>query len=174
MRSVLDPLYRLTALMAVTALIAIAAIILADVTMRQFGGQIRSSDDFAGYALVATCMLGLAPTYRRGEHIRVGLLIERLGGTARRLVEGACLGFGVVAFGWASWWTGRFVYDSWRFNDVSQGLLSIPLWIPQFFMFFGIFVMLIALCEDVVRLVTGRAPSYMSHAATTELPTFER
>lgn len=175
MRSIFDPLYRLTALMAVLALVSIAVIILADVTLRQFGSQIKSSDDFAGYALVATCMLGLAPTYRRGEHIRVGLLVERLTGKARRLVEGLCLGFGVLALGWASWWTGRFVYDSWRFNDVSQGLLAIPLWMPQFFMFFGIFVMLIALSEDLLRLATGRAPSYLANAAAaTELPTFER
>jgi TRAP-type C4-dicarboxylate transport system permease small subunit len=173
--SPLDPLYRLTAFLAVTALVAIAGIILADVILRQFGGQIRSSDDFAGFALVATGMLGLAPTYRRGDHIRVGLLLDRLTGGARRAVELACLAFGVAAIGWASWWAGRFVYDSWRFHEVSQGLVPVPLWVPQFFMFFGLFVLLVAMAEDLLRVITGRDPSYIANAsAETEVGSFDR
>jgi TRAP-type C4-dicarboxylate transport system permease small subunit len=173
--SPLDPLYRLTAFLAVAALVAIAAIILADVTLRQFGGQIRSSDDFAGFALVATGMLGLAPTYRRGDHIRVGLLVDRLTGGSRRIVEILCLAFGVVAIGWASWWAGRFAYDSWRFHEVSQGLVAVPLWMPQFFMFFGLFVLLVAMLEDLLRVIAGRSPSYMANApAEAEVGSFDR
>ncbi len=175
MTSPLEPLYRLTAFLAVTALVAIALIILTDVVLRQFGGQVRSSDDFAGFALVAAGMLGLAPTYRRGEHIRVGVLLDRLRGRARRAAEIACLVVGVVAIGWANWWAGRFVYDSWRFHEVSQGLVPVPLWIPQFFMFFGLFVLLIAMVEDLLRLLLGRDPSYMAEAAAdTEIGSFDR
>jgi TRAP-type C4-dicarboxylate transport system permease small subunit len=175
MRSPLDPLYRLTALLAVTALIGIAAIILTDVVLRQFGGQVRSSDDFAGFALVATGMLGLAPTYRRGDHIRVGLLLDRLTGGARRAAEIACLVFGVVAVGWASWWAGRFVHDSWSFHEVSQGLVPVPLWMPQFFMFFGLFVLFVAMLEDLVKVLTGRPPSYLANApAEAEVGSFDR
>ncbi len=174
-RSPFEPLYALTAFLAVAALISIAAIILADVILRQFGGQVKSSDDFAGYALVATGLLGLAPTYRRGEHIRVGLLIDRLSGGARRGVELFCLGFGVLATGWASWWTGQFVYDSWRFHEVSQGLIAIPLWVPQLAMFMGIFVLFIAMAEDLARVLAGGTASYAAVATTDlELPSFER
>jgi TRAP-type C4-dicarboxylate transport system permease small subunit len=175
MHSPLDPLYRLTAFLAVAALIGIAGIILADVTLRQFGGQIRSSDDFAGFALVATGMLGLAPTYRRGDHIRVGLLIDRLTGGSRRAVEIVCLAFGVAAVGWASWWTGRFAWDSWRFNEVSQGLVAVQLWVPQFFMFFGLFVLLVAMLEDLTRVLRDQPPSYLANApAETEVGSFDR
>jgi TRAP-type C4-dicarboxylate transport system permease small subunit len=175
MRSPLEPLYRLTAFMAVTALVSIAGVILADVFLRQFGGQVRSSDDYAGFALVATAMLGLAPTYRRGDHIRVGLLIDRLSGNSRKIFEFICLTFGLVAVGWAAWWAGRFVYDSWRFNELSQGLVAIPLWIPQSAMVFGLGVFAIALAEDMYRLLRGQQPSYIANAAAeTELPTFER
>lgn len=175
MQSPLEPLYRATAFLAVTALVGIAAIILADVILRQFGGQVKSSDDFAGFALVATGMLGLAPTYRRGDHIRVGLLLDRMTGGARRALEIFCLASGVVAIGWASWWAGRFTYDSWRFHEVSQGLVPVQLWVPQFFMFFGLFVLFVALCEDLVRVLAGRQPSYLANApAEAELPTFER
>jgi TRAP-type C4-dicarboxylate transport system permease small subunit len=158
MRSPLEPLYKLTAFLAVAALVAIAGIILADVILRQFGGQVKSSDDVAGFALVAT-----------------GLLIDRLAGSARKTVEIVCLIFGVSAIGWASWWTGRFAYDSWAFNELSQGLVAIPLWFPQFFMFFGLFVLFVAMVEDLLRLVTGGQPSYLANApAEAEVGSFDR
>jgi TRAP-type C4-dicarboxylate transport system permease small subunit len=175
MQSPLEPLYRLTAFLAVTALVAIASIILADVILRQFGGQVKSSDDVAGFALVATGMLGLAPTYRRGDHIRVGLLIDRLTGGTRKTVEILCLVFGVAAVGWASWWSGHFAYDSWRFNELSQGLIPIPLWFPQFFMFFGLFVLFLAMAEDLIRVLSGGQPSYLANApAEAEVGSFDR
>jgi TRAP-type C4-dicarboxylate transport system permease small subunit len=175
MHSPLEPLYKLTAFLAAAALVSIAAVILADVFLRQFGGQVRSSDDYAGFALVATGMLGLAPTYRKGDHIRVGLLIDRLSGNSRKFFEFLCLAFALVAVSWAAWWAGRFVYDSWRFNELSQGLVAIPLWVPQSAMVFGLTVFAIALLEDLVRLITGGQPSYIANAsAETELPTFER
>jgi TRAP-type C4-dicarboxylate transport system permease small subunit len=175
MRSPLEPLYKLTAFLAVAALVAIAGVILTDVILRQFGGQVKSSDDFAGFALLATGMLGLAPTYRRGDHIRVGLLIDRLTGGSRRLVEILCLGFGVLAIGWASWWAGRFAYDSWRFHELSQGLIAIPLWYPQFFMFFGLFMLFVAMLEDLLRVIAGKQPSYLTNApAEAEITSFDR
>jgi TRAP-type C4-dicarboxylate transport system permease small subunit len=105
----------------------------------------------------------------------VGLLIDRLSGGSRRAVEMLCLAFGVAAIGWACWWTGRFVYDSWRFHEVSQGLVPVPLWVPQFFMFFGLFVLLAAMLEDLIRLIRNGHPSYMANApAEAEVGSFDR
>ncbi len=162
MRSPFDPIYKFTGMLAVTAMAAIAAIILADVALRQFGGQIKSSDDFAGFALVATGILGLGPTYRHGDQIRVGLIIDKLTGKSRKLVEMVVLAIAIIMVGWATWWIGRFVYDSWRFHEVSQGLVVIPLWLPQSTMVLGLGVLLLALCEDLYRLLTGGSPSYMA------------
>jgi TRAP-type C4-dicarboxylate transport system permease small subunit len=162
MRSPFDPIYKLTAFLAVVALMSIAGIILADVTLRQFGGQIRSSDDFAGFALAATGFLGLAATYRRGEHIRVGLIVDRATGKRRKAFEFLALGCGIVATAWATWWVGRLVYDSWRFHEVTMGLVAVKLWIPQSALAFGLGVLLLAMVEDFFRLLTGRTPSYLA------------
>ena len=164
MRSPFDPIYKLTSFLAVLALISIAGIILADVTLRQFGGQVRSSDDFAGFALAATGFLGLAATYRRGEHIRVGLIVDRLTGARRKALEFFALSCGIAATAWATWWIGRLVYDSWRFNELTMGLVPIHLWMPQSALLFGLAVLLLAMCEDVVRLMMGKTPSYLASA----------
>lgn len=164
MRSPFDPIYKLSAFLAVVAMVAIAGIILADVTLRQFGGQIRSSDDFAGFALAATGFLGLASTYRRGEHIRVGILLDRVRGRARVAFEIFALTLAIIMVAWASWWIGRLVYDSWRFHEVTMGLVPILVWIPQSALFLGLAVLLLALVEDLVRILMGKRPSYLAHA----------
>ena len=156
MKSPFDSIYRVTGFLAVACLAAIAIVVLADVALRQFGGQIKSSDDFAGFALVGTAMLGLGPTYRHGDHIRVGLVLDRFTGVTRRYVEMFVLVMAVVMVAWATWWIGNFVYDSWRFHEVSQGLIAINLWIPQCLMLIGIAVLLLALVEDLFRMLTGK------------------
>jgi TRAP-type C4-dicarboxylate transport system permease small subunit len=162
MKSPFDPIYKLTGMLAVACLAGIAAIILADVALRQFGGQIKSSDDFAGFALVGTAMLGLGPTYRQGEQIRVGLLLDRFTGPTRRWVEIVVLMLATIMVGWATWWIGRFVYDSWKFHEVSQGLIAIDLWMPQSLMLIGVGVLLLAIVEDLIRMLRGLPASYMT------------
>ena len=174
MQSPFEPIYRACGFLAVAGLAGIAAIILADVALRQYGGQVKSSDDFAGFALVATSILGLAPTYRHGDHIRVGLLIDRLGGAPRRVAEIACLAAAFVGVGWATFWIGRFVFDSWRFNELSQGLLAIPLWLPQSAMLAGLATLALAIGEDLVRVLRGLPASYAATPPSAELPSFER
>ncbi len=168
MRSPFDPIYKATGALAVTALAAIAAIILADVALRQFGSQVKSSDDFAGFALVATGILGLAPTYRHGDQIRVGLVLDRFTGNARRMIEIFVLIIASIMVAWATWWIGKFVYDSWRFHEVTQGLIAIPLWVPQIVMPLGLGVLLLALLEDLVRVLRGQNASYMQAAADSD------
>jgi TRAP-type C4-dicarboxylate transport system permease small subunit len=162
MKSPFELFYKATGVMAVVSLSAIAAVVLADVAVRQFGGQIRGSDDLAGYALVGTAMLGLAPTYRQGEQIRVGLLLDRFSGNGRRIIELVSLLMAVAIVGWATWWIGRFVYDSWRFHEIGTGLLLTPLWIPQSLMLWGIGALFLAVAEDFIRVAMGKPASYQT------------
>jgi TRAP-type C4-dicarboxylate transport system permease small subunit len=173
-RRFLDGLYAATAALAALSLIAIAAIIVLQVAARWLGTQFRGADDFAGFALAATSFLALAPTYRRAEHIRVGLLIERLAGKRRLAVEIVALTIAIAGVAWATWWIWWFVYDSWRFNELSQGLVPAPLWIPQSAMLVGLGVLLIALLEDLIRAMRGHTPSYLDVRHAAEAPPFER
>ncbi len=161
MKSPFEPLYQLAAALAAIALVAIAGIILADVAVRQFGGQVRSADDYAVFALAMTGFLGLGPTYRRGEHIRVGIVMERLTGRSRRALEIVAGTVSIVCVAWAAWWIGRLAHDSWRFGEVTTGLVPLPVWVPQAALFFGLVVLLIAMLEDLAALLMGRAPSFL-------------
>jgi TRAP-type C4-dicarboxylate transport system permease small subunit len=51
----------------------------------------------------------------------------------------------------------RLVVLSREFNDVSQGNDATPLWIPQLAMALGSLVLLIAMVDDLVQVVRGKA-----------------
>lgn len=115
----------------------------------------RSADEFAGYAMLASAFLALASTFGRGEHIRVTLFVQRLQGTPRRLAEIWCLSLGSLLTGYLAWFSIKLCWLSYEINDVSTGLIAIPLWIPQVGMAVGAVVLCIAAIEQLVVVATG-------------------
>jgi TRAP-type C4-dicarboxylate transport system permease small subunit len=115
----------------------------------------RSADEFAGYAMLASAFLALASTFGRGEHIRVTLFLQRLQGRPRRLAELWCLSLGSLLSGYLAWFSLRLCWQSWEINDLSTGLIAIPLWIPQVGMALGAAILLIAVVEQLVVVATG-------------------
>jgi len=47
----------------------------------------------------------------------------------------------------------KFVYWSWKFNDISQGQDKTPLWIPQTAMLIGAVILAIALTDSLISLI---------------------
>lgn len=176
MSSPLAPVYRLAELLAALSMIFILLLVGGAIVLRALGLQLAGSDDLAGYCLVGIFFLALGPTYRAGEHIRVGLLIDRLPVKGRGTFEILLIALATVGTGWATFWLSRLVYDSHRYGDVAQGLLPVPLWMPQLPMAIGAFVLLLALLEDLLRCLRGLKPSYLEkpHDADDGIPQFER
>jgi TRAP-type C4-dicarboxylate transport system permease small subunit len=176
MRRALDFLYLVTAVLAAASLITIGLLILAQVGLRLLGTQLQSADDIAGYALVATTVLGFTPAYRHNAHIRVSLLVDRFspGTAARKLIERVICAFAAILVGWAAYVSTRFTYESYLYNELSQGLLAIPLWIPQSLMAFGFVVFFIAFVDDLVTDLTGGTQSHLAFAASGDEMPVER
>jgi TRAP-type C4-dicarboxylate transport system permease small subunit len=110
--------------------------------------------------MAAMAFLGLAHTFKRGEMIRVGLLLEKLHGRNRQVAEVVALG---VATAFVLYFTRHAVqmtYDSWRFNDQATGVLAIPLWIPQVGFSGGLVILSIGLLDEMVNVLRGNRPSY--------------
>lgn len=132
----------------------------------------RSADEFAGYAMLASAFLALASTFGRGEHIRVTLFLQRLQGTPRRLAEIWCLALGTLLTGYLAWFSVRLCWQSYEINDVSTGLIAVPLWIPQIGMALGAVVLCIAVFEQLVVVATGGP--LMAEASGEEASHLER
>ena len=55
----------------------------------------------------------------------------------------------------------RFVHESWDFNDIANGMIAIPLWIPQSSFAVGALLLLVAMIDELVTVLRGGTPSYV-------------
>ena len=160
MRTILDKLYALSGLLAAAFLALIGILVIAQVFGRFFGLLIPSADDFARLSMAASSFLALAYTMRRGVHIRVNLLMDRLPPGPARAVEVFCLMCGSVLMGYFSYYCIDMVHDGILFPDYTIGLIPIPKWIPQIGMTIGVVLLFIAFVDDLVCMLRGGTPSY--------------
>lgn len=156
MRKALDRLYDAAGYLAAFFMVGILAMVLASVIGRMAGFNLRGSDAYAGYCMAASGFLALAHTLKRGEHIRVSLLLERFGGRLRRPLDIWCHVAGLFFSGALAWYSVRLAWQSHVFNDVSQGNDATQLWIPQISMALGATVFAIAMLDDLVLLLRHR------------------
>ena len=161
MRKLVDWLYTGSGVLAGVFLILIAALSLAQICGRALGFAAYSFDDFAGFSMAASSFLGLAHTYRHNEQIRVAIVIDRFSGGKRRVLETLCLTASTFLIGFFAWYAADMVLTSYQINDVSQGLVAVPLWLPQSGMALGLAIMTIALLDDLITVLARGTPSYL-------------
>ena len=162
MRRFLDRLYAASGALAAVCLASIAVVMLAQAAMREMGMLLRGADDIVAWLCAASAFLALGHTFRRGELVRVGLVIDHLGPRLQRRVALAALGLTVLFVAYMTYAVVRFVYESWQFEEVAQGLIQIPIWIPQMSFVLGVIVLLIAVADEFVVLVRGGKPAYQA------------
>jgi len=160
LRRVLDALYAGSGVAAAICLAGICVLMLAQAFAREAGFLLRGADDISAWLCAASAFLALGHTFRKGELIRVGLWVERLDVAARRRAEIAALAAAALSTGYMSWAIIRFVFESWKFNEVAQGLIKIPIWIPQLSLVLGTLIFLIAVLDELITVLRGGKPAY--------------
>ena len=151
----------MSAAIAAACLFGIFAIMMLQVTMRTLNTPFPGADDMTAYLCVAATFFALAYTFRRGELIRVGLVIERLGPAARRMVEILALGLAAVLVGYLVFWTANDVAFSYEIEDMAQGSVPFLLWIPKLAMPLGAGILLIAILDELFTVLRGYKPHYV-------------
>jgi TRAP-type C4-dicarboxylate transport system permease small subunit len=159
MRTALEKLYDLCGYIAAVFLVGIAVSIIMQIIYRMRGITFDATEA-AGLCLAASTFFGLAHTFRRGAHVRINLLVDRLPQRYRQPFEifNCLVGTAVVSF--LAWHVIALAIQSYQFNDVSPGLMAIPFWIPQAGVAFGITVLAIAFIDELVWLLGGGKPRY--------------
>ena len=160
MRRFLDRLYAASGMLAAICLAGICALMLAQALGREARILIRGADDIVAWLTAACAFLALGYTFRHGELVRVGLWLHKLGPRSRRVAELMALTITAVFAAYALWAIARFVYESWKFNEVAQGTLPIPIWIPQLSIVLGAAVFLLAVLDELARVARGKKPEY--------------
>ena len=156
----LDALYLGAGWLAGGFLIAIFLLMMALSAGRQFGLNVPAGDDFTAWSMAAMAFLGLAHTFKSGDMIRVGLLLERLQGRTKQMFELMSLGVALAFVAYFARYITQMVYDSWRFNDMAQGTVAMPLWIPQSALAVGLIILSIAVLDEFIHVARGNTPSF--------------
>ena len=156
MRKLLDALYDGAAWLAALFMVALLLAVLASVVGRQLHFNIPGTDAYAGYMMAGAGFLALAHTLKRGEHIRVTLLLQVLSPRARRALEVWALAAATVLASLIAFYSMRLVWQSHTFNDISTGNDATPLWLPQLSMAIGTAILAIAFVDELVLELRGR------------------
>ena len=162
MRRFLDRLYAASGALAAVCLASIAVVMLAQAAMRELGMLLRGADDIVSWLCAGSAFLALGHTFRRGELVRIGLVVDRLPARVRRPVNLAALAVSVAFVGYMVYAVVRFVYESWQFSEVAQGLIQIPIWIPQMSFVLGALILFVAMLDELVVLARGGKPAYQA------------
>ena len=155
MRHVLDRIYGAAAWVAALFMIGTLLMILLSVTGRLLDFHVRGTDAYAGYCMAAAAFLALAHTLKRGEHIRVTLVLDHVGSRTRHALELWSHAAGLLCAVLLAWFASRLAWQSFQFNDISQGTDATPLWIPQLGMALGSIVFAVAIADELVATLRG-------------------
>lgn len=119
------------------------------------GFIVPSLSEIAGFLFVAATFLALASTLEKGVHIRVTLVVSKLGPRLARAMLIAALLFAAALFGFLTWQTALMTLDSWRFGEVSYGMIPVPLAGPQSVMTLGLGLFTLAFLVLAARVAQG-------------------
>ena len=159
-RRALDALYAVSGALAAVALAGTCVVMLLQVAGRELGLLFRGADDITAWLCAAAAFLALGHTFRKGELVRMTLLLDRLPPSVRWQAEVLSLSIAALVGGYMVYAVTRFVYESWKFNEVAQGMIKVPIWIPQIGFVVGVAIFFVAILDELVVVLRRQKPAY--------------
>lgn len=161
MRRFLDRLYGASGAVGAVCVALIAVLMLGQSVMRTLGLRTGAVNDVVSWLCAAAAFFAMAHAFKHGDFVRVTLLLDKVGPATRRALELVSLAIGSVATAYLAWSAVLFTYESWEFNDLAQGLLPLPMWIPQLSFAFGAILLLVAVVDEFIIVLRGGVPTFV-------------
>jgi TRAP-type C4-dicarboxylate transport system permease small subunit len=92
-------------------------------------------------------------------------VLDSVAPSFRKRLELVSLVIGSIATAYLAWSACLFTYESWEFQDVAQGMLAMPLWIPQLSFAFGAVLLWIAVVDELLLVLRGETPTFVRAVA---------
>ncbi|QWE95971.1 TRAP transporter small permease [Cupriavidus sp. EM10] len=156
----LDHLLDVFAALGALCILAVCIVMIAMSISRETLFVLKGGDDIVAWLCAASAFLILGQTFQHGGIVRVEMLLDAVGPRRRWPLEVVSLTICLIFAAYAAWALGTFAWQSWDINDVSQGQIVIPLWIPQSFAVLGAIGFLLAVADEWLRVVRRQKPRY--------------
>ncbi len=160
MRRWLDRLYDGSAYCGAFFVFAIFVVMIGGALTRPLGISLSGNDDLVSWMCAAAAFLPMASAFRRGDFVRMLLVLDNVPPARRRYAELLALLIALVASAALAVWANYGVYESWRYDEMSIGLLVVPIWIPQLSFAIGAALLLVAVVDELVTVLRGDRPAY--------------
>lgn len=160
-RRTLDRLYLASGAVGACFIVLIAVLMIAQSVLRELSVRTGAINDVVAWFCAAAAFFTMAHAFKHGDFVRVTLLLDAVSAGTRRALEIAALAIGCLAVGYLAWWACKFTYESWEFNDIAQGLLPLPLWIPQLSFALGSVLLWVAMVDELICVLSGQLPTYV-------------
>jgi TRAP-type C4-dicarboxylate transport system permease small subunit len=160
MRRWLNRLYDGSAFCGAFFVCAIFVVMIGGALTRPMGISLTGTDDLVSWMCAAAAFLPMASAFKRGDFVRMLLVLEKLSPKRRHYAELLALLIAVVASAVLTGWATFGVYESWRSDEMSIGLLVVPIWIPQLSFAIGTVILLVAVIDEFVSVSCGQLPAY--------------
>ncbi|MEG9862807.1 MAG: TRAP transporter small permease subunit [Parvularculales bacterium] len=156
LRAALDNLYRIAGYTGAVFLVLILFFVAVQMVARWSGEIFVGAPDFTGYCMAAASFLALPYTLNAGTHIRVNLLLNALGDRRKWLDIWCWIIASFLSCSFA-YYAAKLTYQSYIFNDISQGQDAWPIWIPQMSMAVGTIILAICTLDNLITILfTGK------------------
>jgi len=137
-----------------TVFVLMALLILAEILLRTFFDKSTLiASEYSGYMLAAMIYLGLGFSFRKGAHIRITFLRERLKGWALHLLEVACTLIGSLLCVLSTVFLWEMVYTSYQRGATAYTVAETPLWVPQAIILVGLIIMTLQILAYLLYLI---------------------
>jgi len=144
--------------LSAAAVVFIMLLTCADVVLRFFGRPVPGAYELVGYSGAVIVAFALARTSVERGHIAVELLVDRLPGRPRSLVEAVGSLAGAVLFGLLTWQSRVYASDLMESGDVSL-TLGMPTWPFVYAVGAGTALLTAVLLLDALRHLKRGFPS---------------
>ena len=165
MRKFLDWLYLAGGALGAMFIALIAVLMIGQSILREFHVNTGAVNDLVAWFCAAAAFFAMAHAFKHGDFVRVTLVLEKVSPKTRRAMEIGSLAIGSVSVGYLAVAACRFTYESWEFNDMAQGLLPMPMWIPQLSFALGSLLLLVAVLDEFIIVLRGGVPTFVREVA---------
>jgi TRAP-type C4-dicarboxylate transport system permease small subunit len=161
MRRFLDRLYLWSGYLGALFIVGICVAMIGQSILRELGVRTGAVNDVVSWFCAAAAFFTMAHAFKHGDFVRVTLMLEAATPTNRRRLELLSLIIGSIATAYLAWSACLFTYESWEFNDMAQGMLPMPLWIPQLSFAFGSVLLWVAVVDELIIVLKGQTPTFV-------------
>jgi len=129
-------------------------LILAEILLRTFFDKSTLiASEYSGYTLAAMIYLGLGFSFRKGAHIRITFLRERLKGWALHLLEVTCAMIGSLLCILSTVFLWEMVQTSLQRGTTAYTVAETPLWVPQAIILVGLIILTLQMLGYLLFLI---------------------